>query len=134
MAGELNGTDVGVAIDVTDTGTFTDIGGITTNSFTLNNGAIDITNKGSASWRELLGGEGLQSVDLTVECLFSSDTAFDAMKASALAKTIKDYQIVRGSATLEGGFMITSWAETSPDNDKLTCSVSLQSSGVVTGI
>lgn len=134
MAGELNGTDVGVAIDITDTGTFTDIGGITTNSFTLNNGAIDITNKSSASWRELLGGEGLQSVDLTVECLFSSDSAFEAMKTSALAKTIKDYQIARGSATLEGGFMITSWAESAPDNDKLTCSISLQSSGAITGV
>jgi TP901-1 family phage major tail protein len=134
MAGELNGTDVGVAIDATGGGTFADIGGITTNSFTLNNGAIDITNKSSASWRELLAGEGLQSVDLTFECLFSSDAAFANVKTSALAKTILPYQIVRGSDTLQGSFMITSFAETSPDNDKVTASVSLQSSGPVTGL
>lgn len=105
-----------------------------TNSFTLNNGAIDITNKSSASWRELLGGEGLQSVDISAELLFNSDTAFQAMQSSAATKTIKAYQIARGSSVLEGNFMITSWAETAPDNDKLTVSVSLQSSGAVSGI
>lgn len=134
MAGELNGTDVGVAIDVADNATFVDIGGITTNSFTLNNGTIDITNKSSASWRELLGGEGLQSVDLTIECVFSTDSAFAAMKASALAKTKKAYQVARGAETLEGDFVITSWAESAPDNDKLTVSISLQSTGAVTGL
>lgn len=134
MAGELNGTDVGVAIDITDSGAFTDVGGLVTNSFTLNNGAIDITNKSSQSWRELLDGEGLQSVDISTEIVFSSDAAFGAMKASAVAKTIKPYQIARGSDVLEGGFMISSWAETSPDNDKHTVSVSLVSSGAITGI
>lgn len=133
MAGELNGTDVGVAID-TGAGSFTDIGGITTNSFTLNNGAIDITNKSSGSWRELLDGEGLQSVDMTIEVLFSSDTAFAAVKASASDQSLQSYQVARGTETLEGKFKVTSFAETSPDNDKLTASISLQSSGPVTGI
>lgn len=134
MAGELNGTDVGLAIDVADNATFVDVGGITTNSFTLNNGAIDITNKSSASWRELLAGEGLQSVDISAEIVFNSDAAFVAMKTQALAKTLKDYQIARGAATLSGSFYITSWAESAPDNDKVTVSVSLQSSGAVTGL
>ena len=134
MAGELNGTDVGVAIDVADNNTFVDIGGITTNSFTLNNGAIEITNKSSASFREVLGGEGLQSMDLTIEVVFSSDSAFAAMKTSAVNKTKKAYQVARGSDVVESLFYITSYAETSPDNDKLTASVSLISSGQITGV
>lgn len=134
MAGELDGTDVGVGFDDDGTGTYTDIGGITTNSFTLNNGAIDITNKSSASVRTLLDGAGLQSVDLTIECVFNTDTAFQAMKTSALEKSIKGYQIDRGGETLEFNGYITSFAETSPDNDKVTASISIQSSGAITGL
>ncbi len=134
MAGELNGTDCLLAIDVADNATFVAIGGLTTNGLTLNNTAIDITNKGSASWRELLGGEGLQAIDITGEMQFSTDSAFDAMKTQALAKTLKAYEIARGSETVTGTFYITSYAETAPDNDKVTATVSLQSSGPVTGL
>lgn len=134
MAGEINGTNIGIGIDDAGTGTFTNIGGINTQSFTLNNGAIDITNKTSQSYREILDGEGLQSLDLTIEVLFSSDTAFNAVKASALAKTIKPYQIDRGGQVLSINGYITSFAETHPDNDKATASISIQSSGAITGL
>lgn len=133
MAGELNGTDVALAVETTPGGaTFAAVGGLITNSLTLNNGAIDITNKSSASWRELLDAEGLQTVDLSAEINFNTDANFEIMKASALAKTILNYQIDRGGSVIEGGFMISSWAETAPDNDKLTVSVSLLSSGPIT--
>ena len=134
MSGELNGTDCLLAIDVADNATFVGIGGMTTNSLTLNNTAIDITNKGSSSWRELLGGEGLQAMDFTGEMVFSTDSAFDAMKTQALSKTLKAYEIARGSETVTGTFYITSYGETSPDNEKVTATVSLQSSGPVTGL
>jgi len=134
MSGELNGTDCLLAIDVADNATFVAIGGLTTNGLTLNNTAIDITNKGSASWRELLGGEGLQAMDFTGEMVFSTNSAFDAMKTQALSKTLKAYEIARGSETVTGTFYITSYGETAPDNDKVTATVSLQSSGPVTGL
>lgn len=134
MAGEINGTDVGVAIDDAGTGTFADIGGITTNSFTLNNGAIDITNKSSASFREIMDGEGLQSLDMNIEVIFSTDTAFQAMQDSAFAKSIKPYQTVRNSETIGFNGYITSFVETSPDNDKLTATVTIQSSGEITKV
>ena len=135
LTGALNGTDVALAVEATPGGAvFNAVGGLVSNAFTANNGAIDLTNKSSASWREILAGEGLQSVDITAEIIFSDDTNFDLMKASASAKTILNYQIARGADVLEGGFYITSWAETAPDNDKLTVSVSMQSSGAVTGL
>ena len=131
MAGEFSGTDVVLAID---DGGFTAVGGLMTNSFTLNNGAIDITSKDSASWRTLLDAEGLQGVDISGEIVFNSSSTFDLMRTSADTKTLEDYQIARGAAVMAGAFYITSWAESAPDNDKVTVSVSLQSSGVVTGI
>lgn len=128
MAGEFNGTDVGINFAGTD------VGGVTTNSFTLNNGAIDITNKSSASWTQLLDGEGLQSAEISAEIVYNSDIAFTAMRTAALAKTLNAVTIARGASTISGQFMITSWSETAPDNDKLTVSVSLASSGAVTGV
>jgi TP901-1 family phage major tail protein len=131
MAGELNGTNVFLAVD---NGGVSIVGGLLTNSFTLNNGSIDITNKSNSSWRTLLAGEGLQSVDISGELIFNDSVSFAFMKTSADTKTLETYNIARGSEVMAGTFYITSWAEAAPDNDKLTVSVSLQSSGAVTGI
>ncbi len=130
--GTVNGSDAGLAVETTPGGaTYADIGGITTNSMTYNNGAIDITNKSLKGWRQLMDGEGLQAVDISAELIFSSDANFSIMETYGLNQTIAGYQYARGGKTFTGDFKITSWAETSPDNDKLTVSASLQSSGAV---
>lgn len=135
LTGVLNGTDVKLAIETTPSGgVFSDIGGLISNSLTANNGAIDITNKTSDSFREILDGEGLQSMDLTAEIVFSTDANFAIMKAGYTSKANLLYQMARGAEVIEGEFYITSWAESSPDNDKVTVSVSLQSNGAWTGV
>ncbi len=135
LTGVLNGTDVKLAVETSPGGaTFADVGGLVSNALTLNNGAIDITNKSSASFREILAGEGLQSIDLTAEIIFSTDANFAIMKAGADSKAVLNYQIARDAEVIEGGFYITSWAETAADNDKVTVSVSLQSSDAWTGV
>ena len=124
-SGTIDGVDVGLAIETTPSGgVYADMGGITTNSMTINNGVIDITNKSSA-------GQGLQFVDMSVECIFNSEANFLIMEAANLAQSLLNYQYVRGGKTFTGAYKIASWAETSPDNEKLTASVSLQSSGEV---
>ena len=56
-SGTIDGVDVGLAVETTPSGgVFADMGGITTNSMTINNGVIDITNKSSAGWREIHAG------------------------------------------------------------------------------
>jgi TP901-1 family phage major tail protein len=135
MSGELNGTAVALAVETVPAGgTFLQVGGLLTNSFTLNNGSIDITNKSNSSWRNLLAGEGLQSVDISAELIFNSDANFTIVRAAAASKAALNYEIDRGGVTMTGAFYITSWAESAPDNDKLTVSVSMQSTGTVTGI
>lgn len=134
MSGEVNGTKVFVAIEDSSTpGTFNMVGGQTSHTLTLNNTPIDITNKGSNSFRELLESEGLQSIDLSLELVFNSDAAYQQMRARAQSKQSDNYQImIDATEVLVGRFMIATWGETSPDNDKLTNSVSLQSTGAFT--
>ena len=135
LTGALNGTDVKLAVESAPaSGMFNAVGGLITNSFTLNNGAIDITNKSSASVRDILAGEGLQSLDLSAEVIFSTDTNFKIVKDSALAKTILKYNVARGSEILAVDLYITSFVETSPDNDKHSASISFISSGAITGL
>lgn len=128
--GAKNGTNIFVAVeDTPGGGTFTMIGGQVSHSMTLNNTIIDITNKSSAQFRELLDGQGNQSIDITLELTFNSETSFGLIKASARDKTQLLYNIAYGDETLAVTMQIASWAETSPDSDKLTASVSFQSSG-----
>ncbi len=129
-AGTKNGTSIFVAIeDSPGAGTYTQVGGQTTHTLTLNNNPIDITTKDDNSFRTLMDAEGLQSADLTLELTFNSDTAYAQLRALAGTKAITKFRIAIGAANFDANYMIGSWAETAPDNDKLTNSVSLVSSG-----
>ena len=132
MAGELNGTSVLVAKETGTPGTYSAIGGQLSHSMTLNNGLIDITNKSSASVRELMASEGLQSLDVSMEIVFNSETYFDELKTMAGDKSAANFEIDRGTDVVQAAFQVASWAESSPDNDKLTASVTLQSTGAIT--
>ena len=135
LTGALNGSDVQLAVESAPaSGLFNAIGGLVTNSFTLNNGAIDLTNKSSASFREVMAGEGLQTLDMSAEVIFSTDANFALVKTSALNKTILSYQVARGSEVLAVDLFITSFAETSPDNDKHSASISFISNGAIVGV
>ena len=65
---------------------------------------------------------------------FSTDTLFQVVKSSYLAKTILNYEIARGGETISGGFYTTAFNEASPDNDKVTASITLSSSEAVLDI
>ena len=126
--GAINGTSVLVAMEDTPaSGTFTAIGGQSSSSMTMNNAIIDITNKSSASFRELLAGEGTQSLDLSIELVFNSDTTFESFRDVYSSQIAVLLQIARGGQVIEGPFLIASWAESSPDGAAQTVSVSLQS-------
>jgi len=133
LPGSLNGTDVFLAVETAPaSGTFTQVGGLISNSTSSSNGAIDITCKDSESWRDIMDGQGLQSSDISAECIFSTDTLFQVIKAAWLSKEILNYEIARGLETLAMSAYVTAFNESAPDNDKLTASITLSSSGVVT--
>lgn len=128
----LNGTEVILRVKHSN-GQFFNLGGQMTHTETLNNGIIDITNKSSEQFRELLGGQGTQSIDLTVELTFNSEAGYLYMRTLAANKDQALFQILVG--TIATGFVkrviilqVASFADTSPDGDKFTASVSLQSS------
>lgn len=132
-AGALNGTGIFVAMDTDIPGvTYVMIGGQNSHSLTLNNALIDITNKTSAQFRELLADEGHQSIDLSMDMIFNSEVTFAALKTLAGTKALAAFEIDVDGAKIQFEGIVASWADTSPDGDKFTASVSIQSSGSFT--
>ena len=128
MSGELNGTNLILQVLIGSTWTF--VGGEKTHTDSGSLTPIDITNKGSNSYRELMSGEGLMSKDVSAEFVFSSDAAFAYMQTAAQTKTIEQFRMFDGSEFIKQTSMIVaSVARTSPDGDATTATVTLQSTG-----
>jgi predicted secreted protein len=111
------------------------IGGQLTHTTTEANASIDVTCKHQGhNYRTLSDGEGLKTLDVSGQLIFSTDTAFDYIKAAFTNGSIERFQVVRntiGEATdnvQEFHAKITAWNETAPDNDKTTADVTLNSS------
>lgn len=129
----LNGSDVFLRVKTASRWLI--IGGQLSHSQTKTNAPIDITHKQNGSVRDVLVNEGLQTMEVSSELIFSTDTAFDFIKTSASSKSIELFQVVRG--TINGvadnvdefSAMISSFVETSPDNDKHSAAVTFMSSG-----
>lgn len=113
--------------------TFTTIGGMRTNSFSLNNQAVDTTNKSSGQWRELLSGAGTSSINISGSGVFTDDAAEETVRGYAFNNEIHNYQIAFGNGdVLEGPFQITSYGRSGSHNNEEAYSLSLASGGAVT--
>ncbi len=132
-AGAQSGTGIYVAMDTTVPGVaWVQIGGQNSHTLTLNNSLIDITNKSSSDYREILADEGLQAFDLSLELTFNSEATFLSLRSIANTKADASFQINLPAGNLEFVGMVASFTDTSPSSDKLTASCSIQSIGSFT--
>lgn len=113
---------------------FTTIGGIRSTSFSLNGEPVEVTDKDSSGWRELLANAGVRTVSVSGSGVFKDTTAEETLRGKAFAQTIDNYQVVDGDAgdTFEGGFQVASYERTGEHNGEVQFSVTLESSGEVT--
>ena len=118
-------------IDVS--GTMTTVGGMRSTSMTLNDEAVDITNKDSGSFRELLPSGGIQSMSISASGVFTDSTAETTLRSAYGTSTFKSYNvIVPDLGTYAGTFMIASLEYAGEYNGEATYSITLESSGAIT--
>ena len=118
-------------IDVS--GTMTTVGGMRSTSMTLNDEAVDITNKDSGSFRELLPAGGIQSMSITASGVFTDSTAETTLRSVYGTSTFSSYNvIVPDLGTYAGTFMVASLEYSGEYNGEATYSVTLESSGSIT--
>ncbi len=132
MAGELNGTTCllykGAA------GTEALIGQMEM-SVTYGGTPIDISNKSYEDWITSLDGElASKQVVIAGTVVYNSDATYEAVKSEAFTGTQDDYTFKFGSSdeALTGKFVPTGMADAAPQGDKVSTSISFNSSGEVT--
>ena len=89
---------------------FTTLGGLRATDIALNGNPVDITNKGSGGWRELLPGGGVQQATISGSGVFdSASTEFKALQTAIMSAPALIEAIVISDA---GDKFIGTWAVT----------------------
>ncbi len=63
---------------------FTAVGGMRSTSLRINNELVDVTNKTSNGWRDILAGAGTRNVSLGGSGIFTDSTSEGLLQAKAL--------------------------------------------------
>lgn len=112
---------------------FATVGGLRITAMTINNGQVEITNKGSGGARELLAAAGIQAMSIAGSGVFTDVAAEETVRSYAAANSINNFEIVAGNGDKwEGAFLITSYERGGDHNSEETFGIRLESSGAVT--
>lgn len=108
------------------------VAGGRSDSISINNEAIDITDKGDDGFRTLLNDASVRSVDISAEGLIDGPGLIGT-SLGATSELLATYEIeIEGIGTAGGQFHFSSFEVSAPHDDAATYSMSLQSSGQVT--
>ena len=113
--------------------TYVTVGGLRSTSITLNDEAVDVTNKDSSGNRELLADGGIHSMSVSGSGVFTDAATETTLKDAMNATAFKNFQIlVPDFGTYTGAFMVASLEYAGEYNGEVTYSVTLESSGAIT--
>lgn len=112
--------------------TFVTVAGLRSTSLSINSEAVDITNKDSAGWRELLSGAGTRRVAVSGAGVFTDGAAEASLRSKALAGAIANYELVFENGDLfTGAFQVTTLDYSGDYNGERAYTLSLESTGAV---
>lgn len=110
----------------------TAIAGARSDSITINNEPIDITDKDDAGWRTMLADVGVRSIDCEVEGILT-DSTFLALAVGTASALLEAYTLeIDSIGDFTGNFFLASFAVTGEQADATTFTASIQSSGTIT--
>tara|TARA_R100000231_G_scaffold139122_1_gene119313 strand:+ start:845 stop:1252 length:408 start_codon:yes stop_codon:yes gene_type:complete len=126
------GASLLLKINTTGT-TYVTVGGLRSTSITLNDEAVDVTNKDSSGNRTLLADGGIHSMSVSGSGVFTDAASETTLKDAMNASTFKNFQvIIPDFGTYQGAFMVATLEYAGEYNGEVTYSVTLESSGAVT--
>lgn len=109
-------------------GTYTTLGGLRANTFTINNEAVDITGKDDAGIRQMLEGAGTTSLDVSGEGVAKFGTPFTNLRTAAFGNAFWKLQLIipdgGSNITITGQFHIATFEVTGEHNTEVTYSIS----------
>ena len=129
-----NGKDLLIKVDMTGTGSFTTIAGLRATRISFNAESVDVTSLDSAGgWRELLGGAGVRSANLSGSGVFrDADTDERARQLFFEGETPEFQVVIPDLGTVQGLFQLTALEYAGSHNGEATYELSLASAGALT--
>ena len=121
--------------DGSATPTYSTVAGLKTTQLSINGNAVEITNKGSGGWRELLSGAGVRSVSVAASGIFTGSAAETQVKSLALSGNLESYQLSFESGEhMQGEFLVTRLEYAGDFNGERNYTIALESSGEVVAL
>lgn len=112
---------------------FSTVAGMRATSVTVNQDVVDITNKESGGWRELLAGAGVRRVSVSGAGVFMNAQSETRLRGHAFAGTADDYQLTfENGDVIAGRFHLTALTYAGDYNGERSYTLSLESTGAVT--
>ncbi len=132
ITGALSGTKVFLEIEQTlDMADYIQLPGETSHSLNDTLEAIEITNKSLADFREFLSGEGRRLLDVSIEAINNSATAYRLLYTAYDAKTFVRLRRVAGTRTIISQYIITAISDNPSLNTAIADSFTLSSHGTI---
>jgi len=131
---KYNANIVQIAVETTPgSGTYTTLLHTSEHTLTINNEEVDVTDKNSSGWKDILDGGGVRSVVMSVSGFVSDDAGYALVQAAVLSNSILKYQLTYANgSTVTGNFHVPSNEIAAPANVAQTFSMTFNSSGVIT--
>ena len=113
---------------------FTLVGGLRTTRITINNTSVDVTDKQSDSWTELLANAGGRNIAMSVEGIYKGSAGETALNTAAMGGDVNNYRMVfeDDDKMFSGAWQCTSLEHSGGHQDARMFSASFASSGEIT--
>ena len=112
---------------------FTTIGGMRSNTLTMNDEMVDVTNKDSSGARTILAQGGVNSITVAGSGVFTDSASETTLKGKFNVSALTNYQfLVPDFGTFTGTFMLTTLEYAGEYNGEVTYSFTFESSGAIT--
>jgi TP901-1 family phage major tail protein len=127
------GREVLIKIESAVNGTFNTIAGMKSKSISFNGSTVDVTDSDSTDrWRELLGGAGIRTAQITGSGVFKDSTTEGDVRALFFGAEIDNFQfIIPSFGTFAGLFQVTSLEYAGEHNGEATYSMTFESAGAI---
>ena len=111
---------------------FTTIGGMRSNTLTMNDEMVDVTNKDSVGARTILAQGGVNSITIAGSGVFTDSASETTLKGKFNVSALTNYQfLVPDFGTFTGAFMLTSLEYAGEYNGEVTYSFTFESSAAI---
>lgn len=129
-----SGKDLLVKIDLDSTGNFDTVAGLRATRVNFNAESVDVTSlESSGGWRELLGGAGVKSSNISGSGVFRDELVDERVRQVFFDGETPDFQVVIPDfGVVEGPFQISSLEYAGTHDGEATYEMSLSSAGQLT--